>query len=209
MRRIITSAAVAFAVLVGACDQDVATAPDHAVAEQSAAAGAAAPGHRGNAPNILMLDDCDTTDPAYDGPLGGCPETTHPSARSFRGDVPLAELFELLFSPLAPDGQIIGHPSWRNQPSYLTVRVGQSVRVTNRGGRVHTLTQVADFGGGFIPDLNGALLSTPECGDNFIPAAGVVFVDPGDTQRLEGLEPGLHKFQCCIHPWMRAAIRAE
>jgi len=21
--------------------------------------------------------------------------------------------------------------------------------------------------------------------------------------------PGLHKFQCCIHPWMRAAVRVE
>lgn len=206
--RIVTSAAVALVLLAAACDQDAATAPDPGVATQSASTGPAAPGHRGNAPNILMLDDCSTTDPAYDA-LGGCPETTHPSARSFRGDVPLAELFELLFSPLAPGDQVIGHPSWRNQPSYLTIGAGHGVRVTNRGGRVHTLTEVADFGGGFIPDLNGALIPTPECGDNFIPAAGVEFVAPGETQRLEGLDPGLHKFQCCIHPWMRAAIRAE
>jgi hypothetical protein len=40
-------------------------------------------------------------------------------------------------------------------------------------------------------------------------AATLEFVAVGDTQRLDGMASGLHKFQCCIHPWMRAAIRAE
>src|SRR5687768_17348849 len=113
-----------------------------------------------NDPNILLLDNCDNTDPAYN-PFGGCPEGG--PRPSYRGDVTAAEFFALLFSPLAPGGQVIGHPSWRNEPSYLTVRSGQTVRVTNRGGRVHTFTQVDDFGGGFVGLLNGAMVPAPEC----------------------------------------------
>ena len=32
-------------------------------------------------------------------------------------------------------------------------------------------------------------------------------VAPGATLRVTELGVGLHRFQCCIHPWMRAAIR--
>ena len=121
----------------------------------------------------------------------------------------MAEFFALLGSPLAPVGQIIGHPSWRNEPSYITIRAGQTVRVSKRGGRVHTFTEVQDFGGGFVPPLNGAMTVAPECGTSMMPNPNVEFVAVGKTQRLPGISAGLHKFQCCIHPWMRAAIRAE
>lgn len=159
-------------------------------------------------PNIVMLDNCDPADPDYDD-VGGCPEGTHPSLNAYRGDVALAEFFALLFSPLSPVGHVFGHPSWRNEPSYATVRSGQTVRVTNRGGRVHTFTEVNDFGGGFIPLLNGTLTPAPECGADFVPDPSVIFVATGETQRLSDMAPGLHKFQCCIHPWMRGAIRVN
>lgn len=159
-------------------------------------------------PNVVMLDNCSPTDPDYNA-VGGCPEGTNPALVAHQGDVPLAEFFALLFSPLAPGDQVIGHPSWRNEPSYLTIRLGQTVRVTNRGGRVHTFTEVAEFGGGFVPPLNGALLAAPECGEDFVPDPGVEFVAKGETQHVMVLSPGIHKFQCCIHPWMRAAIRVE
>lgn len=157
----------------------------------------------GNDPNVLMLDNCSDSDPAYD-PFGGCPESEEARARRYSGDVTASEFFALLTSPLAPAGSIVGHPSWRNEPSYITVRQGQGVRVTNRGGRVHTFTKVANFGGGFVPPLNGAMLQAPECNP-----ATVTFVEVGHTQRLSDLGTGLQKFQCCIHPWMRAAIRVE
>jgi plastocyanin len=163
---------------------------------------------RSNDPNVIMLDNCSPTDLDY-AALGGCPEGTTAGAQSHRGDVPLTELFTLLFSPLAPGGQVIGHPSWRNEPSYLTVRAGQAVRVTNRGGRVHTFTEVAEFGGGFVPLLNGAMTPAPECGADFMPNPSVEFVARGETQRLTAIGHGLRKFQCCIHPWMRAAIRVQ
>lgn len=162
---------------------------------------------RGNDPNIIMMDDCSPDDPGYDE-VGGCPEGAPPGSQSHRGDVRVIEFFALLTSPLAP-GHVIGHPSWRNEPSYLSVRAGQTIRVTNRGGRVHTLTPVENFGGGFLPLLNEEMTPALECGANFVPNPAVEFVGVGETQRLSGLGPGLHKLQCCIHPWMRAAVRVQ
>jgi plastocyanin len=78
------------------------------------------------------------------------------------------------------------------------------VRVTNRGGRAHTFTKVANFGGGFVPLLNGALTPAPECNPE-----QVVFVPYGGSHKLTSLDPGLHTFQCGIHPWMRGAVRVN
>lgn len=163
-----------------------------------------------NDPNVVMLDNCSPADPSYDA-FGGCPEGAGagPGSASYTGNVPVDEFFGLLFSPLAQAGHVIGHPSWRNEPSYLTVRSGQTVRVTNRGGRAHTFTEVADFGGGFVPLLNGTMTPAPECGADFEPDPSVEFVARGESQDLTVGGPGLHKFQCCIHPWMRGAIRVE
>lgn len=145
---------------------------------------------------IAILDNCDPADPAW-APTGGC------LLKPGKGDVTVAEFGQLLFSPL---GGLypIGHPSWRNQPSYLTVERGEGVRIQNKGGRTHTFTQVANFGGGRVPPLNGALVQAPEC-----LVSTVVNLAPGASANVTGLSSGLHKFQCCIHPWMRAAIRVE
>ena len=157
---------------------------------------------RGNDPNVYVMDNCADDDPAYDA-VGGCPQgAPFPGSNSYSGDVTAAEFFSLLFSPLAPGGQVIGHPSWRNEPSYLSIREGQTLRVHNRGGRAHTFTEVENYGGGFVGDLNGALIPAPECNP-----AEVTFLRYGQTQTITGLDEGLHKFQCCIHPWMRGAVR--
>ena len=160
-----------------------------------------------NAPTIVMMDNCSEADPDYE-PVGGCPEgAPFPGFRSYRGDVSVAEFFALLTSPLAA-GHVFGHPSWRNQPSYISILAGQPVRVTNSGGRVHTFTEVEHFGGGFVPLLNEDLEPAPECGADFVPDPDVVFVGVGQTQTLS-LQRGLHTFQCCIHPWMRGAVRVN
>ena len=148
---------------------------------------------------VDMLDNCDPADPGYD-PSGGC------ALKPKDGDVSFNEFFELLFTPLDPAGDdiVIGHPSWRNDPSYLSTEEHRRVRIRNRGGRAHSFTEVEDFGGGFVPELNGGLQVAPECDPQT-----VELVAPGDGTTIRGLAPGLHKFQCCIHPWMRAAIRVE
>ena len=101
---------------------------------------------------------------------------------------------------------------WRNQPSDMKLNVGRSTLIENRGGEVHTFTPVAEFGGGFVPDLNGISgnpVPAPEC-LNF---AAIVFIPAGATE--EGptagadLSVGSHKFQCCIHPWMRTIIEVH
>jgi plastocyanin len=139
--------------------------------------------------NIAVMDDCDPSDPTWNI-LGGC------TLR--KRSVSVADFQNLLFSPLY--GTIpAGHPSWRNEPSYVSTGVGRTVRAKNWGGRAHTFTEVANFGGGFVSQLNGSLDFAPEC-------ASAVVLPPGDSVEIEGLDAGTHKFMCCIHPWMRAAV---
>ena len=141
---------------------------------------------------VVMRDDCDPDDLGWT-PTGGC------ALR--RGDVNLAEFNEELISPLS--ASVIGHQAWRNDPPYLQVHTDQDVKVTNRGGRVHTFTEVDEFGGGRIPPLNQGLAPAPKC----LPPAAVINMAPGDTIEVTGLSAGNHRFQCCIHPWMRAVVK--
>ena len=144
--------------------------------------------------HIAILDDCDSSDPDW-APTGGC------ALRD--GAVREDEFGELLVSSLALS--VVGHPGWRNQPSYLRVPVGTSVLVTNEGGRLHTFTPVAAFGGGRVPPLNVGLTPAPECLTTPDPNQ----VGPGGRKEINNLSAGNHRFQCCIHPWMRALIKVE
>ena len=96
--------------------------------------------------------------------------------------------------------------AWQFSPTTLNARVGQSIVVTNTGGEVHTFTEVENFGGGIVPALNTASGNTteaPECAQlaagDFIAAGATVTEKPEDTA-------GTEKYQCCIHPWMRATV---
>jgi plastocyanin len=143
--------------------------------------------------HIAMRDDCDPKDPAW-AAVGGCDLK--------RGDVSFQEFLGELDSPLAL--AVIGHQAWRNDPSYLKIRAGQTVRVKNEGGRVHTFTKVAAFGGGKVPNpaLNEGLVTAPEC-------PGSIDIAPGESTNVSGLAAGNHRFMCCIHPWMRALIKVK
>jgi plastocyanin len=142
---------------------------------------------------IAIRDDCDPADPAWNA-VGGCNQK--------QGDVSFAEFNGELSSPLST--AVIGHQAWRNDPSYLKITVGQTVRLRNTGGRAHTFTEVQNFGGGKVPNpaLNKGLIIAPECpGSKDIPA--------GSSDTIGGLALGNHRFQCCIHPWMRALIKVK
>lgn len=143
--------------------------------------------------HIAMLDDCDPRDESWNA-TGGC--------LLRRGAVSFAEFFGELDSPLA--AAVVGHQAWRNEPSYLNVREGTPIRVNNAGGRVHTFTKVAAFGGGKVPvpPLNEGLITAPECPTS-------VDIAPGATTEVSGLPAGNHRFQCCIHPWMRALVKVQ
>jgi plastocyanin len=99
--------------------------------------------------------------------------------------------------------------AWRFVPTNLTIHVGQAITATNIGGEMHTFTEVEAFGGGIVPSLNQASGNTtvaPECqqltaGDMI--ASGTTFTaDVATTVETE-------KYQCCIHPWMRAMVNVE
>lgn len=96
--------------------------------------------------------------------------------------------------------------AWHFAPSNVTMRVGQLLVATNRGGEEHTFTEVEEFGGGIIPQLNdltGLTTVAPECTQ----LAASDFLAPGASSREEEDEAGVEKYQCCIHPWMRAEVR--
>lgn len=140
---------------------------------------------------VSMRDDCDPDDPAW-APTGGC--------KRRNGDVTAAEFNGELDSPLA--ASVIGHQAWRNDPSYIEIEADEVLIARNRGGRVHTFTRVTNFGGGQVPPLNEGLVPAPEC-------FAAVDVPPGHEVKVGPLAEGNHRFQCCIHPWMRALIKVK
>ena len=161
-------------------------------ASLASSGGLGGPNDRGPHRYIAVLDDCDPTDLAWNN-TGGCTRKN--------GAVSEAEFGALLNSPLSLS--VVGHPAWRNEPSYVKVDAGKSVRVTNEGGRLHTFTEVANFGGGRVPPLRTGLTPAPEC---LTPNPGAE-MPPGASIDIDGLSVGTDKYQCCIHPWMRAAIK--
>ena len=148
-------------------------------------------------PRIALMDNCDPN--TF---MGLCVVLPRP------GDTTFAEFLDLLFSPNIDNARVfVGHPAWRFEPSYVSIRAGQTVRVTNSGGEDHTFTEVANYGGGSIAFLNGPDVKlAPGC-----PADpnNLEVVPQGDTLKIKGLSPGPHKFMCCIHPWMRAVVDVE
>jgi hypothetical protein len=144
---------------------------------------------------IDLVDDCDPADPAW-GEVG-CFQTD--------GDVTAAEFGAFLTSPLYGAG-LVGHPSWRNDPSHIVIEAGKSIDVRNVGGRPHSFTPVAQFGGGLIPPLNAGTAPAPEClPPSFNPAEDPL--QAGASTRMKADGDGIQRFQCCFHPWMRATVR--
>jgi len=143
---------------------------------------------------IRLLDDCEPT--SFNQVLGdgACVGNGHTTFDEF-----IAEL------AATQDAH-----QWRNQPSQMHVNVGRPTFIENVGGETHTFTPVAEFGGGFIDQLNGISgnpVPAPECLNLgsivFIPAGGT---EVGPTAGSSDLPVGTHRFQCCIHPWMRTVV---
>jgi hypothetical protein len=94
----------------------------------------------------------------------------------------------------------------------VTLANGQPTALKNTGGETHTFTQVATFGGGFIPILNqlsGNPNAAPECLLPENPTSR--FVEAGTTEvgPMAGsaqMPVGTTNWQCCVHPWMRMHI---
>jgi len=94
---------------------------------------------------------------------------------------------------------------WKFSPNAIDIHLGQSFGAVNRGGEVHTFTEVEEFGGGInsvLNHLSGNEHVAPEC-QALHPED---FLKPGDRFHDTPDEVGTEKYQCCIHPWMRATV---
>jgi plastocyanin len=140
---------------------------------------------------VVMRDDCDPASfNAVLGP-GGCVKDG-------------STTFSEFVNQLVTQGRA---PAWRFAPDHLSLAAGGTLEASNKGGEDHTFTPVANFGGGCIGFLNGLLGLTPvpECAGFPGGAFGATLVHAGGTRTVT-LSPGIHRFQCLIHPWMRTTV---
>lgn len=101
-------------------------------------------------------------------------------------------------------------PNWDFEPDAMTIKEGTVLSVVDQGGEPHTFTEVAKFGGGFIPGLNGGEAPVPECSAGFSSVAVArTRILQGSASQITGLSKGEHLFQCCIHPWMRTKVEVK
>lgn len=105
--------------------------------------------------------------------------------------------------------------AWSFKPNRVSIPAGKNVRAVNTGGEFHTVTRVAEFGGGFVPELNelsGNPIPAPECfgppgpTNLFLPAGASGVFSSGV---MGALVPAENKLMCCIHPWMRSTVNVR
>ena len=147
---------------------------------------------------IVALDECDPA--TFNAVLG--PDFCKNVALAYV--TPFATTFSDLVSKAAagtPD------PGWDFEPDKLTIKKGTPLIVVDQGGELHTFTEVAQFGGGFIPPLNNQEAAVPECAGGFKDlAVARTRILQGSQLQVTGLSKGEHYFQCCVHPWMRVTV---
>ena len=146
---------------------------------------------------IVALDECDPA--TFNAMLGAdfCKNVALGASTKF------LDLFDKA-SKGTPD------PNWDFEPDALTLKKGGILSVVDQGGEPHTFTEVAQFGGGFIPPLNGGEAMVPECADGFANlAVARTRILQGSQLQITGLSKGEHRFQCCIHPWMRMKVEVK
>jgi len=102
---------------------------------------------------------------------------------------------------------------WRFEPDRFDLPRGKTIKLENLGGEDHTWTEVAQFGGGygFFPFLDPSV--NPECDPNNPGPNNVdleyLDVEDGATAGSADLPQGMHKFECCVHPWMHAIVKVN
>jgi len=142
--------------------------------------------------HVSMQDQCEPT--SFNAALGA-------GTCSRQGTVTFAQFN----SELSSSHQVA---AWRFVPSAIEIHVGQAITAMNDGGEMHTFTEVEEFGGGIVPSLNqasGNTVEAPECAQ--ITAADMVASGATFTTDVEtAADVGTERYQCCIHPWMRAVV---
>jgi hypothetical protein len=142
--------------------------------------------------NVQILDDCDP--PTFNAAVG-------PGTCVKDGSTTFSEFI----------GQLLAQgraPAWRFAPDHLKLATGGTLVGRNIGGEDHTLTEVANFGGGCIGALNDllGLSPVPECAGFPGGAFAATLVAPGEALETAPLAPGIHRFECLIDPWMQTTV---
>jgi hypothetical protein len=153
-------------------------------------ASTAAAAQRGTVQKVQLQDDCNPA--TFNAVLG-------PGACVGDGDTTFARFV----AELTKKGSV---GKWRIHSDHVKVRPNGVVTARNVGGEFHTFTMVQHFGGGCVPELNGPLTPVPECGDPTV--FDTTGLPPGFALQVKAsnLKPGVHHFQCLIHPWMHADV---
>ncbi len=157
----------------------------------------------GRAAVVKVTDDCDpATFVANDVPCVGNGDTT----------------FDEFIAELTKTGEA---DDWAFHPRWVDLDRGEAVKAVNVGGEFHTFTRVQHFGGGClpVPVLNAGQAPVAECAafDELSQTTGlppgaslrVTSTSPGPAGFSQALQPGKNRFECLIHPWMRAVVIVE
>ena len=179
-------------VLVACSDSSTPVDPSEIPAvDVSPAGGVVAQANSDGSRRIVMLDECDPG--SFNAVIG--PGTCVGRNGGLQ--------FDAFIALLQKHARV---PSWRFSPNTIHVPRELTLPIANQGGEVHTFTEVEDFGGGIVPDLN-ALAGTPVVAPECLALGPTDFIAAG-AQTSHTFERGeADKYQCCIHPWMRASTR--
>jgi hypothetical protein len=151
-------------------------------------------------PRVNVFDDCDAATFNSGPPTG--PGLGHICDGNGK------TTFQSFVAQLQANGVVDNKSAkgWKFAPGMLDLDAGQPFIAVNKGGETHSFTEVANFGGGCVAILNtllGGLTPVPECATPAFPAT---LVPAGGTLDVAGLSPGVHRFECLIHPWMRTTV---
>jgi len=148
-----------------------------------------------HAVQVVALDECDPA--TFNAALGPdfCRNVT------LGASTKLVDLFAKAAAG-TPD------PGWDFEPDVVEIKQGTPLSVVDQGGEPHTFTEVSKFGGGFIPELNApGEFTVAECSGGFSNlAVARTRILQGSEVKVGELSKGKHRFQCCIHPWMRVEV---
>src|ERR1700730_10945473 len=149
---------------------------------------------------VVALDECD---PVTFNPALGADFCKNVALAALGYATTLSELF-------AEAGNGAPDPGWDFEPDTVKIKEGTILTVVDQGGEPHTFTEVAKFGGGFIADLNHGEATVPECAGGFKNVAvAKTRILQGSHIEVTGLSKGEHRFECCIHPWMRVTVEVK
>jgi len=151
-----------------------------------------------HAVQVVALDECDPA--TFNAALG--PDFCRNVALG--ASTKLADLFAKAAAG-TPD------PGWDFEPDTMEIKQGTALSVVDQGGEPHTFTEVSKFGGGFIAELNApGEFTVPECAGGFSNVAVArTRILQGSETKVGELTKGKHRFQCCIHPWMRVEVEVK